>query len=97
MKSDEMSTNPMIFLAQTLLMFRSRGEICYVGTGTVDGSDVGFLVIFPVIGLLTFVFLVVCVVRLLTSGGHFVCRGPHDHDSEKTTRLRQEIEECVNN
>ena len=63
------------------------------GPGPWMGPMWGFWWIFPVIGLLTFVFLVVCVVRLLTSGGHFVCRGPHDHDSEKTTRLRQEIEE----
>lgn len=52
----------------------------------------GFWWIFPVIGLLIFLFFVVSVVRMIGSGGHFMCMGHHP-DSEETTRLRRELEE----
>jgi hypothetical protein len=53
----------------------------------------GFWWIFPVIGLLIFLFFVVSVVRMIGGGGHFMCMGPHHHDSEEITRLRRELEE----
>jgi uncharacterized membrane protein len=52
----------------------------------------GFWWIFPVIGLLIFLFCVIAVLRMI-SGGHFMCNGPHDQDSEDTARLRRELEE----
>jgi hypothetical protein len=58
----------------------------------MDGSDVGFLVDFPAIGLLIFLFRR-SVVRMIGGGGHFMCMGPHHHDSEEITRLRRELEE----
>ena len=63
-----------------------------VGTGTVDGSEWGFWWIFPVIGLLIFLLCVVFVVRMITSGGHLMCTGPHHQDNEETARLRREVE-----
>lgn len=53
----------------------------------------GFWWIFPVIGLLIFLFFVVSVVRMIGGGGHFMCMGPGHHDSEEITRLRRELEE----
>ena len=53
----------------------------------------GFWWIFPVIGLLIFLFFVVSVVRMIVGGGHFMCMGPHYRDSEEITRLRRELEE----
>ena len=53
----------------------------------------GFWWIFPVIGLLIFLFFVVSVVHMIRGGGHFMCMGPHHRDSEETTRLRRELEE----
>jgi uncharacterized membrane protein len=53
----------------------------------------GFWWIFPVIGLLIFLFFVVFVVRMIGGGGHFMCLGPRHHDSEEITRLRRELEE----
>lgn len=53
----------------------------------------GFWWIFPVIGLLICLFFVVAVVRTIASGAHFMCMGPHQHDSDEITRLRREVEE----
>jgi uncharacterized membrane protein len=53
----------------------------------------GFWWIFPVIGLLIFVFFVVSIVRMIAAGGNFMCMGPRHHNSEETTRLLQEVEE----
>ncbi|HEU4341144.1 MAG TPA: hypothetical protein VFU31_06195 [Candidatus Binatia bacterium] len=62
------------------------------GPGPWMGPMWGFWWIFPVIGLLIFLFVVVSVVRMI-GGGHFMCMGPHDRDSEEITRLRRELEE----
>jgi len=51
----------------------------------------GFWWIFPIIGLLIFLFFVIAVVRVIGTGGRFMCMGPHDGD--ETARLRREIEE----
>jgi uncharacterized membrane protein len=53
----------------------------------------GFWWIFPVIGLLIVIFFVISVLRMMSSGGHFMCMGPHQQDKEETARLRREIEE----
>jgi hypothetical protein len=56
----------------------------------------GFWWIFPVIGLLIFLFFlffVFSVVLMVRGGGHFMCIGPHHHDSEETARFRRELEE----
>ena len=53
----------------------------------------GFWWIFPVIGLLIFLFFVVSVVHMIRGGGHSMCMGPHHRDSEEITRLRREFEE----
>ena len=63
------------------------------GPGPWMGPMWGFWWIFPVIGLLIFLFFVVCVVRLIGSRSHFMCMKSHHHDSEETTRLRRELEE----
>lgn len=64
-----------------------------MGTGAMDGSDVGFLVDFSCHRLLIFLFFVVSVVHMIRGGGHFMCMGPHHRDSEEITRLRREFEE----
>ena len=64
-----------------------------MGTRTVDGIDGVFWWIFPLVGLLIFLFFVISVVRMIAGGGHFMCMGPHHDDSEETTRLRREVEE----
>jgi len=48
--------------------------------------------VFPVIGLLIFVLFVLVVMRTIASDGRFMLRGPHNHDSEETIRLRQQID-----
>lgn len=48
----------------------------------------GFWWIFPVIGLLICLVFIVVVVRIVSSGGHVMCMGPH-----LPMRLRREIEE----
>jgi len=53
----------------------------------------GFWWIFPVIGLLIFLFFVIFIVRMIAAGGHFMCMGTHHHDGDETTRLRRELEE----
>lgn len=61
-----------------------------MGTGTMDGSDVGFLVDFSCHRTVDLPFL-----RRLRSA-YDRWRGPfhvHHHDSEETTRLRRELEE----
>jgi uncharacterized membrane protein len=62
------------------------------GPGPWMGPMWGFWWIFPVIGLLIFLFFVVSVVRMIRGGG-FMCIGPHHQDSEETTRLCRELEE----
>jgi len=49
--------------------------------------------IFPLVGLVIFLFVVVAIARMIGSGGHFMCMGPHQHDNDETARLRREIEE----
>jgi hypothetical protein len=49
----------------------------------------GFWWIFPVIGLLIFLFFVVCIVRMIAGGGRFMCMGPHQHENEEMSRLRR--------
>ena len=63
------------------------------GPGPWMGPMWGFWWIFPVIGLLIcFLFLVV-VVRTVTSGGRFMCMGPHQHEGDEINRLRREVED----
>ena len=62
------------------------------GPGPWMGPMWGFWWIFPVIGLLIFLLCVVFVVRMITSGGHLMCAGPHHQDNEETARLRREVE-----
>ncbi len=40
-------------------------KVGHVGTGTVDGTGVGFWVIFPVVGLLICLFFVIAMVRMM--------------------------------
>jgi hypothetical protein len=56
----------------------------------------GFGWIFRVIGLLIFLFFVVCIVRMIAEGGPFMCMGLHHHDSEETSRLRRDSKNYVN-
>jgi len=64
------------------------------GPGPSMGPMWGFWWIFPVIGLLIFIFFVISVLRMMRSGGHFMCMGPHQQEEkEETARLRREIEE----
>jgi hypothetical protein len=60
--------------------------------GAVDGSNVGFWWIFPVIGLLLCLFFVFAMIRMM-SGGRFMCMGPHPHNGEEVARLRKEVED----
>lgn len=53
----------------------------------------GFWWIFPVLGILLCIFFVAILVRTFASGGHFMCMGPHEHESDEIKRLRHEIEE----
>ena len=62
------------------------------GAGPWMGPMWGFWWIFPLIGLLFFVLCIVFVVRMLTTGGHFMCSGPHQADNEETARLRREVD-----
>jgi uncharacterized membrane protein len=63
------------------------------GPGPWMGPMWGFWWIFPVIGLLICLFFVFAMVRMMSGGGRFMCRGPHHDDREKTARLRRELEE----
>lgn len=62
------------------------------GPGPWIGPMWGIWWIFPVIGFLIFILCVVFVVRMLTTGGHFMCSGPHRQDDEETARLRREVD-----
>jgi hypothetical protein len=63
------------------------------GPGSWMAPMWGFWWIFPLIGLfICFLFLFV-IARVLTGGGHFMCMGPHNHDSDEVSRLRREVEE----
>jgi tetrahydromethanopterin S-methyltransferase subunit G len=59
----------------------------------MDGTDVGFLVDLPVIGLLICFLVVVVVLRTIVSGGRFMCMETHHRDSDEIDRLRRELEE----
>ena len=63
------------------------------GPGPWIAPTWGFGWIFPVIGLLIFLFLVIFIVRMIAGGDHFMCMGQHRHDNDETARLRREIEE----
>lgn len=62
------------------------------GPGPWTAPMWAFWWIFPVIGLLIFLCLVIAVVRMISGGGHFMCLGPRQHDSDETAQLRREIE-----
>lgn len=57
------------------------------------GAMWGFWWIFPVIGLLVCAFFVLAMVRMMSGGGHFMCRGSHHHDAEEIARLRREVDQ----
>lgn len=63
------------------------------GSGPWMGPMWGFWWIFPVIGLLICLFVVVVVLRTIASGGRFMCMWPHHRDSDEIDRLRSEVEE----
>lgn len=63
-----------------------------MGTWTMDGTDAGFWWIFPVLGILLCIFFVAILVRTFASGGHFMCMGPHQHESDEINRLRRDVE-----
>lgn len=52
----------------------------------------GFWWIFPVLGILLCIFFVAILVRTFASGGHFMCMGPHERESDEINRLRREVE-----
>ena len=53
----------------------------------------GFWWIFAVLGILLCIFFVAIVVRTFASGGHFMCMGLHQHESDEINRLHREVEE----
>jgi uncharacterized membrane protein len=63
------------------------------GPGAWTGPMWGFWWIFPVIGMLIFIVCVGFVVRMITTGGHFMCAAPHRQDNEETARLRREVDD----
>jgi len=60
-----------------------------VGTGTVHGTDVGLLVDFPRDRIS--LFFVITVMRMMSGGGRFMCRG-HQHGNDEAARLHREVE-----
>jgi uncharacterized membrane protein len=63
------------------------------GSGPWMGPMWGSWWIFPVIGLLICLLVVVVVLRTIASGGRLTCMGPHHRDSDEIERLRREVEE----
>ena len=49
--------------------------------------------IFPVIGFLICLFVIVAMVRMMSGGGRFGCMGPHHADREEMARLRREVDD----
>jgi len=61
------------------------------GPGPCMGPMWGFWWIFPVIGLLISLFFVITVMRMMSGGGRFMCRG-HQHGNDEAARLHREVE-----
>jgi uncharacterized membrane protein len=63
------------------------------GPGPWVGPMWGFWWIFPLIGLAICLFFVIAMVRMISSGGRFMCMGSRPHNSEDVARLRKEVED----
>lgn len=74
-------------------MLADREDWIMWGPGPWMGPMWGFWWIFPLLGLLICLVVVIAAVRTMTSGGRFMCMGPHHDESEETTKLRREVEE----
>jgi len=64
-----------------------------MSSGPWMGPMWGFWWIFPVIGLLICLLVVVVVLRTIASGGRLMCMEPHHRDSDEIDRLRREWQE----
>ena len=62
------------------------------GPGPWMGPMAGFWWVFPVIGLLICLFLVITIVRMMSGGGHVMCLGSQCREGDETARLRREVE-----
>ena len=63
------------------------------GPGPWMGPMWGFWWIFPVIGLLICLFFVIAMVRMVSGGGHFMCRGRPHGETEEVAQLRKQVED----
>lgn len=61
--------------------------------GPWGGPMWGFGWMFPIIGLVFCLFVIVLIVRALSRGARFTCMGGHDHESDETSVLRREVHE----
>ncbi|HEY2994187.1 MAG TPA: hypothetical protein VGM22_15335 [Methylomirabilota bacterium] len=63
------------------------------GPGPWMGPMWGWWWIFPLIGVLVCLFVVMAMVRIISGRGPFACMASHRHESEEIARLRGEVEE----